>query len=112
MTSQFRRWERNHRDDASWFPVANVSVPVILKGFLQPSPFLSACLYHVCRIPQHRGSQVTLTCCSTVISPLKLRQASGDGGSGVVFDCNPTHLPFSLPLTQTTQCSFVSREKE
>lgn len=30
---------------------------------------------------------------------------------GVVFDFNPTHLPFSLPLTQTTQCSFVSREK-
>lgn len=31
---------------------------------------------------------------------------------GVVFDCNPTHLPFSLLLTQTTQCSFVWREKE
>lgn len=45
MTSPFRRWERNHRDDASWFPMANVSVPVVLEGFLQLSPFFLA---HVC----------------------------------------------------------------
>lgn len=99
MTSQFRRWERNPGDDASRFPVANVPVPAVSGGF-------RARLYRVCN---STGDAHTLL---AVIPPLKLRQAPSDGGSGVVFDCNPTHLPVSLPLTQTTQCSFVSRKKE